>query len=121
MLLTADQIRSQLETFTGTLNYYRYYEIFDYTDGIKFMAESCRAYWLLDAIASYQGRFSPGDFQNWILTVNLERATGFLTCSIDDGSGLKMAASQSITYTDFPLNIIELYCFQKVLYLPSEN
>ena len=42
---------SELNQFIGTEHYYRHLLGFNYTDGVKFMAERGKAYWLIDAIA----------------------------------------------------------------------
>ena len=51
------QIESQLAQFTGTEDYWRHWTgALVYTDGVKAMADLCGAYWLIDAIASWQPR-----------------------------------------------------------------
>ncbi|MGA9381161.1 MAG: DUF6876 family protein [Phormidium sp.] len=49
-MLSAEQLKSQLSHFTGTDNYYKHWLGFQYTDGIKFLADNAECYWLLDAI-----------------------------------------------------------------------
>ena len=53
MSTTAQRI--DLSGFTGTENWYRYAMMprFTYTDGVKYLAEQAKAYWLLDAIFSW--------------------------------------------------------------------
>ncbi|MFB2891977.1 DUF6876 family protein [Aerosakkonemataceae cyanobacterium BLCC-F50] len=133
-MLSAKQLKSQLSHFTGTDNYYKHWLGFQYTDGIKFLADNAEAYWLLDAIASYQPtlRQNPRlrDFQLWLLVVGNEHNfikpnpenKAVLTCWEDTPSpGVKPAVTQQIEYTDFPLQLITLYLENRVLLLPSER
>ena len=87
---------------------------FRYTDGIKFLWESCEAYWLLIAISSYN-RKEP--FQLWQLTVK-ENCSAVLTMREDTGQPFKV--KQEIEFTDFPLQEISLYLIDGILLLPSE-
>ena len=111
--------KSDLAQFTGTENYYKHLFGLQYTDGIKFMAEKAGAYWLIDAIASYQRKVMNNprlrEFQLWQLVIVDNMA--ILTCRAD--SGLPAVISQMIEYTDFPFDI-DLYVCNNVLLLPSE-
>lgn len=133
-MLSAEQLKSQLSQFTGTDNYYKHLLGFQYTDGIKFLADNAECYWLLDAIASYQPtlRQNPRlrDFQLWLLVVGNEHNfikpnpgnKAVLTCWEDTPSpGVKPAVCQHIEYTDFPLPVITFYLENRVLLLPSER
>src|SRR4051812_32551772 len=74
----SETMLENLEQFSGTENYYRF--TFDsdvlLTDGAKYVADNASAYWLMEAIASYQPvlrrhqdqRLS--DLQFWTLKVN---------------------------------------------------
>lgn len=45
-----------LSPFTGTEHWYKHWlGGLLYTDGVKYVADQAGAYWLIDAIASYQG------------------------------------------------------------------
>jgi len=117
-----------LSEFTGTENYYTnpLYP-FKYTDGIKYLAENGGAYWLLDAIASWQlekiirrDQYL-ADLQFWKLKVNHDNSA-VLTCERDTDD---IACEQKIPYTDFPIKEIRLYLINMgsgggVLMLPSE-
>lgn len=110
-----------LSQFTGTEQYYRHYLGLNYTDGIRYLAEEAGAFWLIDAIASYQTKGFLKDpdllhFQLWELQVKDNTAT--LTCKKD--SNKESVVSQFIEFTDFPLESIKLYVVDKVLMLPSE-
>lgn len=134
IMLTVEQLKSQLNHFTGTDRYYKHLLGFQYTDGIKFLADNAEAYWLLDAIASYQPTLLQNqrlrDFQLWLLVVGNEHEfikpkegnKTVLTCWEDTPSpGVKPAVSQQIEYKDFPLPVITLYLENRVLLLPSER
>lgn len=116
-LTTAD-----LSHFTGTNQYYRHWAMrLVYTDGVKYVANDADAYWLLDAISSYQTRTFLKDpmlqeFQVWKLTVNAND-TATLVCERDTND---VVVTQEIAYTDFPLDEIKFYLVTGVLMLPSE-
>lgn len=103
--------KEDLNGFTGTDNWYRHFGGVTYTDGVKFLAEKAQAYWLIDAIASYQKEseivHNPmlRDMQFWKLSVKDKKAT--LTCVED--SGLDPVITQEIEYTDFPLEEVDIW------------
>jgi hypothetical protein len=112
-----------LEQFQGTEQYYKHFlNQFVYTDGVQYLAQEAKAYWLLDAIASHQIdllRKDPTlkDFQFWKLKVNTKDKTATLVCERDTN---QVVVSQAIGYTTFPLAEVKLYLIEKVLLLPSE-
>lgn len=110
---------SDLTQFTGTERWYRHPLMRDvlFTDGAKYVAEAGGAWWLLDAIASWQldPKVKAEEFQHWVLKVADERAS--LIC--DDGNGREVCR-QEIEYTDFPLAEIRLYVANNTIHLPSE-
>lgn len=111
-----------LEQFTGTENYYKHSMGLLYTDGLHYLVQEAKAYWLIDAIASWQ--ISPKvkkdpmlqRIQFWKLRVNTDHSAS-LPCERDEGN---IALSQEISYTDFPLESVTLYLADGVLLLPSE-
>lgn len=105
-----------LSNFHGTENYYTnpMYP-FEYTDGIKYLAENGGAYWLLDAIASWQKEFNSSQIQFWMLIVNVDNSA-VLTCERDD----EPVITQQIPFTDFPISEVALWLCDGVLLLPSE-
>ena len=120
---TKQEILAELPNFYGTDGYHKWsilFRNFVLTDGAKYIAEECGAYWLMDAIASHVGayrnerfvvaKFVKADDPNWLLT-------------IEDGDGGEYA-SQCIEFTDFPLDEITLYVIKQddlwVVLLPSE-
>lgn len=90
-----------------------------YTEGVRYMAEEASAYWLIDAIMSWQTnpRAQAEEFQLWVLTVASNRTAELL---MDDGNG-NVILRQKIAYTDFPLAEVRLYFENQVLLLPSER
>jgi hypothetical protein len=133
----AAEIEVQLHQCSGTEAYHRHlFNRLKYTDGVMLMAERCGAFWLIDAIASYQGGANlknihkvcggPDGHQFWILTVDRSgpSPSAVLTCSRDinrSGTPNEVVVRQVIEYTDFPLDRIVLYVANGVLYLPSEH
>jgi hypothetical protein len=96
-------------------------------DGIDYLAEDAGAYWLIGAIASYQGskriRQDPRlmDFQLWELTVTAKDGEHSAVLTRREDSGQPARITQWIEYTDFPLDSIKLYLEGGTLRLPSER
>lgn len=109
--------QAELEQFTGTENYYKHWLGFNYTDGVKYLAEIGQAFWLLDAIGSYQRKFKSRAFQVWELQVKEDRK-GVLTMKEDTGT--PELVRQEVPYTDFPLESIKIWLIDGVAILPSE-
>jgi len=117
------------DQFICTQNYYSNKNYpFLYTDGVKYLAENAKAYWILDAIASWQSEFiiksdqDLSQIQFWKLKVNSDKSA-FLICERDLD---ETVITQKIPFTDFPLRDISLYLCdmwlgQGVLTLPSEH
>ena len=125
----AAELEGELAHFTGTESYtnLRYPWLrkrFLLTEGAKHLAEKAQAYWLMDAIASYQAstKVSAEPFQVWTLTVN-EKHEAVLICT--DGNENELVR-QEIQFTSFPLKSITLYAEQsdylggRVVMLTSE-
>jgi len=110
-----------LRQFTGTETWYRHGLVRDilFTEGAKYVADQCGAYWLLDEIAFAQRghRAVAGEgFQVWKLTVQPGQ-TGTLAC--EDGNG-NTVFSKVLDFTDFPEPGVQLWYTDKVILLPSE-
>jgi len=122
--------QSDLSQFTGDLERYRHSLCPNllYTLGIKYLMEAGGAYWLLDAIASYQ-------YNSCINTTNEElRYLQFWTLKVDDGKGIlscedgngNIFITQKIPYTDFCLSEVKVWVGDNgngtcTAYLPSEH
>jgi len=83
------------------------------TDGIKDMAEELGAYWLVDAIGSYQitPKIRAIPFQLWELNVKDSKAV--LTMREETNAPIKV--KQEIPYTDFPEGSWKFYAVDGVL------
>ena len=111
--------QADLDNCTGTETYHRISMLakFNSTDGVKVLADKGKAYWLIDAIASYQMYpvVRNMEFQFWTLITKNRK--GILTLTDGDGKVIK---KQEIPYTDFPLSRVQLYLTNNVLLLPGE-
>ncbi len=123
MKATRDEIEATIGQFTGSQTLTEHWtRKVKYTEGVEYLAESAGAYWLIDVVASYQGH-TPAlkrcdGFQVWVLDVDLENATGVVTCIPD--TDCPPVVTQAIEYTDFPLASIKLWLVGDVLMLPTE-
>lgn len=112
----AQAVRDYAAGCNGTLHWHKFTLGNRYlaTDGAKFVAETCGAWWLLEAIASYYhtAKVRSEPFQVWTLELS-DKAHGedgaMLVC--EDGNGNELAR-QRIPYTDFPRELMpfKLYC-----------
>lgn len=89
-----------------------------YTDGVKDMAESCGAYWLIDLVISHQfrKRVKLEAFQVWKL--NRVKDDAFQIQATDGND--KQIASQQIPFSDFRYDIATLWLVNGCLMLPNE-
>ena len=108
---------SELNQFTGSENWYKHWLGILYTDGVKFLAEKAGAYWLIDAIASYQKSLKHVSFQMWTLRVKEDHSA---VLQMQEDSNTPPLVEQYIEYSDFPLESIRLFFIDGVLLLPSE-
>lgn len=120
--------------FTGTEHWHRWSLLFpniNLTDGAKYVAENGGehgAYWLMDAIASYQPVLLKNqklrDFQLWTLNVDTTAQTAVLNCQ-EDSDKIPVIVQQ-IDHTDFDMAELRLYCMpsgngvSRTILLPSE-
>ena len=90
------------------------------TDGCNFIREECKAFWLFDAILSYQCEkiLSNLKFQIWELQQSKKDLSWKLMCRED--SGRKPIITQVIEFSDFPIPEIKIWVIDKVCLLPSE-
>ena len=116
---------TDLNSFCGTTQYFRYLCGLKLTDGVKYLADEAGAYWLLDIISSYQHdpKIRRERFQVWELTLSPDNATtgkheAVVTMKTD--SDRPLMVEQQIEYTDFPLDSITLYLIDGVILLTSE-
>jgi hypothetical protein len=117
-------ITKELSQFHGTAEYHKH--LFPgkspilLTDGCKYVRDACNAYWLFDAILSYQCERILRDvgFQIWELKRLKKDLSWLLTCRED--SDKRPIISQTIEFSDFPLDYIRIWVIGKVALLPSE-
>ena len=89
-----------------------------YTDGVRDLAETCGAYWLIDLLVSYQGtrEINLQRFQVWELTRVKEQKFSILA---SDGNDNRIA-SQQIPFSDFPYDTATLLLVDGCIMLPTE-
>ncbi len=117
----AKKLEHELAYFSGTEKWYRHggfwrHEIL-LTDGAMHLAEKggrngSTAFWLMDAIASYQGEkvLARHPFQVWKLIVTeTEDQSRCARLACTNGNNEKPIVEQQIEYTDFLLDEIQLY------------
>jgi hypothetical protein len=119
---TAAELEATLARFSGTERIYRQAfagNVIQYTDGVRYLAETAQAYWLIDVLHSHQRRAVRlcDGFQLWQLQVNDDRSA-IIECRADTGQ--PAAIRQRIEYTDFPLKQIRLYVVGHTIMLPGE-
>jgi hypothetical protein len=112
---------SDLAQFTGTEQWYRHGLTGTlYTDGAKYVADTAKAYWLLDHIAiaqSFEKHLAREEFQVWKLSVRPDN-TATLVC--EDGND-NVLVTKELEFTDFPPPGITLWFANNTIYLPSEH
>ena len=124
---------ADLAQFTGDLERYKHplNPQVIYTPGVQYLADKAKAYWLIDAIASYFGSpemnvaqqqdYRLRQMQFWRLTVNGNSAV----LGAEADAGEEPFIRQEIEHTDFPLEKIEIWAgydgLHWTLYLPSEH
>ena len=125
---TADQLNRKnialgiYENCYGTEYYYQYSfwgrKIFNYTDGVKLIAEKLQAYWLLDIVGSvcvYTLKKMSDDLLLVTLTV-ADNETAVFKVENDT----QALYTQQIEYTDFPAGKWKFYLQNGVFFLNSE-
>lgn len=119
MAVSPNQLLAQLVEYRGSSQFFYnpHFPQYQYTEGIKFLAEQAEAYWLLDFIFSNQ--LNPAIrqevFQVWELKV--VDSKGFF--KVGDGNE-NIVAEFEIPYTDFPLADYTVWFVNTVLLLKSE-
>ena len=73
------------------------------SEGAEYLAEKAGAYWLMDLIASHQGKriLQVNDFQVWQVEL-LADGGCMVTCWDDTPGKSKQLVAQKVPYTDFP-------------------
>ena len=117
------EIKEALQCFSGTTVYHIHQMpivglSFQLTDGCDFVRQTCGAYWLFDAILSYQFERDIREmpFQKWVLA---QQEDDSWLLSLYDGNDHHIV-TQLIPYSDFPIETITIYVIGGVVLLPSE-
>lgn len=117
----AANLKRALAQFTGSEVVYRHplSRRIRYTEGVQYLAEMAQCYWLLDMIALMEPEIAAQmpEMEFWTLTVHADESAT-LVCEADAGITVY---ERKITWTDFPLPEIKLWCANGILYLPSEH
>lgn len=89
-----------------------------YTDGVRDLVETCKAYWLIDLIISHQEfkKVNCQPFQVWELKRFKEDAFNIIAT---DGNDNKITR-QFIPFSDFPFDKATIWLVDGTLLLPSE-
>lgn len=120
MKKSAAELKSDLQQFSGTSQYFQHPLGLLYTDGVQYLVQHAHCAWLLDVICSYRHvkKIREQDFLVHKLTVNESNRSA--TYTIENGNGLVLQ-SQHLEFTDFPLTTIKLFQEGAVILLPSEH
>lgn len=117
--MKADQLRRELNHFTGTtqLYYHPMFSKYKYTDGVRFLAQNAECYWLLEHIFIHQTdpKIKGEEFQVWEIKVEDSKAR----IVVDNGNNHILKVFD-IEYTDFPLAEYKLWMVGDTLLLISE-
>jgi hypothetical protein len=89
-----------------------------YTDGVKDLAESCQAYWLIDLIISHQcnNNMNLERFQVW----DLKRIKDDQFYVIATDGNNNRLASQKVPFSDFQYDQLTLWLVDGCMMLPCE-
>jgi hypothetical protein len=131
----AELVRMYERQTVGTENWHLHWLGITYTDGLKYLADTCGAYWLIDAVASYQPSIRKHhprqvDFQVWRIRKVASGAWVLDAWSdtpgqgeSEDGPASVLLARQEIEASDFPEELapFQFYCEGGVVLLKSER
>lgn len=89
-----------------------------YSEGVKYVAETAGAYWLIDKVATLQMKSAvrAEEFQVWKLRVTDDRK-GTLVC--EDGNDVAVY-SEEISFTDFPAPGVRIWYQHGTMIVPEE-
>ena len=119
-MITFDELQTETRMFTGTSGWYRFSPLskLTITDGIKYITDKYKCYWILDIITSYQNKFPMFELQVWEIKVNEKTSSAIIQGK--DGN-LEIYVTQKIPFTDLNVEKIVFWCQNQVIYLPSEH
>lgn len=118
-LVHKDGILTNLPQFTGTEQIWKHRTFAGsiyLSDGCNFIREKAQCRWLFDLIFSHQLKLKTESFQCWKLN-RIDGNVFSVQCS--DGNKT-ILVSQEISYSDFPLDEIEIWLIDGISLLKSE-
>ena len=98
-----------LDQFIGSETYYRHsLGQLIYTDGVKYLADTAGAHWLIDVVASHQHKPSVScePFQLWTLNVRPDKSAVVI---MQADTPAPRIVTQQIEFSDFPFPFLQLY------------
>jgi hypothetical protein len=126
---TENEILASLQNFYGTTAYYQMtlYPNVLATDGIKYLAEQCKCFWLVDLIAATLNSSDVYKDDGMAFFKLIRNDDSSLTILVDDGND-NLYKTIVISTTDFPLDNFTIYAgltevnegVAWVIMLPSE-
>ena len=116
----AKEIQQILDGYCGTEEYHRLtLQPCNCTDGVKFLADECGAYWLVSDIVPLALDFY-GQGENFLtFTLKKDETGNGAVFTVTDGNDLTLL-TKHYDFTDFPLPEVTLWYTDGVLLLPSE-
>ena len=119
MTISATDLKSELAQCSGTMQYHKLtLGPLKATDGVAIMAQKAEAFWLVDAIASYQQEPKIKELRIQFWTLEVKEQIADLYCIEDKGQ--PKLVEQHIPHTDFPEGKWDFYVADGVIMLPSE-
>ncbi len=123
----AEAVREYMRHANGSNTFERHWtKALASTDGVRFVADTCGAHWLIDAVASHQfdRKVRGEEFQVWTLKTKGagDRWNTPWRLECEDGNGGRVTA-QGIPFSDFPEELAPFRLFLEggVLMLPCER
>ena len=117
--INANELRTEMQQCRGTASYHKLsLTPLLATDGVRMVAEKAEAFWLIDAIGSYQGNPEVRALAIQFWTLEAKGSKAVLYCVED--SGMPRIVEQEIKYTDFPEGTWKFYVQEGVIMLPDE-
>lgn len=123
MAIDAIELRNELDEFCGTEGYHKLtLSSLKATDGVAHLAKRAGAFWLVDAIASYQHKpeIKALSIQFWTLSVTKKGNSNSAELYCVEDKDMPKIVTQKIGYTDFPVGEWQFYVADGIMLLPSE-
>ena len=110
-------LNNALSQYCGTEQYFYHpmFPSYQYTDGIKAMAELYQAYWIIEFILIAQKNLSSYEFQVW----KFECRENICVVSATDGNETEIY-KRFLYVSLMPDGILKIYLQNNIMFLPSE-